>query len=104
MNCCKLLWTRTAAALAMLLFALSSADAGEGLRLTRDGRFKRDPRFVQGGSFVVYSVAESPIMMRLMRLDLATGETEPLYPQAATSQFESSFSPDDRFHVFVEFR
>ena len=78
--------------------------AAEPVRLTHDGRLKRDARFVRGGSQVIYSAVESPIVVRLMRLDLASGQTTPVYPQAATSQFESAFSPDDRYHAFVEFR
>jgi TolB protein len=83
---------------------MGSLCAGEPTQLTHDGRLKREPRFIKQGSEVVYSVVESPMMMRLVRLDLTTGEAEPLYPQAATSQFESAFSPDERYHVFVEFR
>ncbi len=79
-------------------------DAGEWTRVTHDGRLKRDPRFVRGGADVIYSTVESPILMRLMRHELATGKQTMLYPQAATSQFESSFSPDERYHAFVEFR
>ena len=42
--------------------------------------------------------------MRLMRLDPASGRTVPVDPQAATSQFESAFSADERYLAFVEFR
>jgi Tol biopolymer transport system component len=78
--------------------------ASEPARLTHDGRLKRDPRFVSHGTQVVYSVAESPTIVRQVKLDVATGAQTPLYPQAATSQFESTFSSDERFHAFVEFR
>ncbi|HEV3137133.1 MAG TPA: hypothetical protein VGZ26_04500 [Pirellulales bacterium] len=101
----KTVWWRACGALIILLASLVGvAAASEPAQLTHDGRLKREPRFIKQGSEVVYSVVESPMMMRLVRLDLATGEAEPLYPQAATSQFESAFSPDERYHVFVEFR
>lgn len=78
--------------------------AGEPVRLTHDGRLKRDPRFLGGGAQIVYSVVESPTMVRQMKLDLAGGTNAPVYPDAATSQFESTFSADERYHAFVEFR
>jgi TolB protein len=87
-----------------ILCVAGPASAGESVRLTHDGRLKRDPRFVHGGEQIVYSVVESPTIMRLVRLEVASGKITRLYPQAATSQFESSFSPDERYHAFVEFR
>jgi Tol biopolymer transport system component len=107
MNCSEMLARRLSSpfvlALAAVLAASSMATA-EDVRLTHDGRLKRDPRFVHGGDQIVYSVVESPTLMRLMRLDVASGKIMPVYPQASTSQFESTFSPDDRYHAFVEFR
>jgi Tol biopolymer transport system component len=90
--------------LATIILAAGPLAAGEVVRLTHDGRLKRDPRFIHGGDQIVYSVVESPTIMRLVRLDVASGKIAPLYPQAATSQFESSFSSDERYHAFVEFR
>jgi Tol biopolymer transport system component len=90
--------------LAVVVLGNLSGAAAEAVRLTQDGRFKRNPRFTSGGTHVVYTVVESATIDRQMKLDLATRAAAPLYPQAATSQFESSFSPDGRFHAFVEFR
>ena len=78
--------------------------AAEPTRLTHDGRLKRDPRFVAQGAEVVYSVVESPILMRLVRLNLNSGAIAPLDAKAGSSQFEASFSPDGRYLAFVEFR
>jgi TolB protein len=80
------------------------AGGGEPTRLTHDGRLKRDPRFIDGGSAVVYSAVESPTLMRLLRLDLDSGRISVLHPKANTSQFEATFSPDGRYCAFVEFR
>jgi Tol biopolymer transport system component len=93
-----------AAAALLLAAAVSPHVRGEVVRLTRDGRLKRDALVVRGGTHVVYTVVESPTIVRIARLDLSTGQSESLYPQAATSQFESSFTPDERYHAFVEFR
>src|SRR5262245_4148792 len=95
---------RVAAVAVLIVAMVGLAGAAEPVRLTQDGRLKRDPRFVGGGAEVVYSVVESPILMRLVRLNLSTLTAAPLYPQAATSQFEPSFSTDGRYQVFVEFR
>ncbi len=93
-------------AIGVMLFSVNlfAGELTKDVRLTHDGRLKRDPRFVHGGEQIVYSVVESPTLMRLVRLDLASGKITPVYPQASTSQFESTFSPDDHFHAFVEFR
>ena len=96
---------RVASAVCTIIVAAACTLAGsEPVRLTSDGRLKRDGRFVRGGSQIIYSVVESPTIVRIVRLDPSTGKTQSLYPEAATSQFESSFSPDERYHAFVEFR
>lgn len=84
--------------------AFSAARAGEATRLTDDGRLKRDPRFLKQGSELVYVVEESPILIALMRLDLASHSSVRLFPQAGSSQYEPSFSADGRLIAFVEFR
>ncbi len=89
---------------AILSLVAQGLPAGEPQRLTQDGRLKRDPRFVRSGEQVVYSLVESPTIMRLVRLDVQSGVIGPVYPQAATSQFESAYSSDERYHAFVEFR
>ncbi len=89
---------------ALLVCCTSVGLAAEPRRLTHDGRLKRDPRFVDDATHVVYSVVEGPTIVRQMKLNLATGQAVPLYPDAPTSQFESTFSPDGRYHAFVEFR
>lgn len=85
-------------------FAAAWASAGEPERLTEDGRLKRDPRFVDSGRAIVFSAVESPILMRLVKLNVADGRTSALHPEAATSQFEPTFSSDGRYRAFVEFR
>lgn len=104
MSCCNRAARALSIACAIIVAAACPLAAGEPVRLTSDGRLKRDGRFVRGGTQIVYSVVESPTIVRLVRLDPANGKTESLYPEAATSQFESSFSPDERYHAFVEFR
>jgi Tol biopolymer transport system component len=78
--------------------------AAEPQQLTHDGRYKKDLVFIDGGQSLVYSVAENPSLMRLVRLRLGDGVVEPLHSQAATSEFEAAFSPDGRYCAFVQLR
>ncbi len=103
MSCCSdrlLRW----ALVAGLCAAGGLVSAGEPRRLTDDGRFKRDPRFIHSGDELVYVAEDGPIVISLMRLDMNTRQTRRFFPQAATSQFEPSFSADDRLMAFVELR
>jgi Tol biopolymer transport system component len=88
----------------VLVVGASCTAVAEPLRLTHDGRLKRAPRFVDGGTQIVYSVVEGPTIVRQVKLNIASGEIAAMYPDASTSQFESTFSPDGRYHAFVEFR
>jgi TolB protein len=73
-------------------------------QMTRDGRMKMDPVFVSGGKEVVFTVQEKAVQWSLMRLDLASGNTARLHPQANTSEFEPAFSADMRYCAFVQSR
>ena len=73
-------------------------------RLTKDGRLKKDPVFIRGGDEIVYTLQESPTQMSLMRLKLADGSSERLHPEATTSEFEATFTPDGRYYAFVQSR
>lgn len=77
--------------------------------LTKDGKLKMDPVFVRGGDdlkqvAIVYTLQETPTQMSLMRLNLADGTSERLHPQATSSEFEASFTPDMRFYAFIQSR
>jgi Tol biopolymer transport system component len=78
------------------------ADEGEGRRLTHDGTLKRDPFFVPGGEQILYCVDENRVQIRLRRLDVESGESTPIHPDATRSQFEPALSPDGRYLAFNE--
>jgi Tol biopolymer transport system component len=78
--------------------------ASEPHRLTFDGRQKMDTVFIRHGEELVFTVQESPTQFCLMRLNLASGKTERLHPDATTSQFEPAFSLDGRYCAFVQCR
>lgn len=80
---------------------MNSSDA---LRLTMDGTLKQDPVFIKGGEEIVYTLLESPVQMRLMRLKLGDKTAAKLHPDATTSEFEPTFSADDTAYAFVQSR
>ena len=84
-----------------LLWALVAvAVTGQERQLTKDGRLKRDPIFVQGGKEVVYAVDESRALIRLMRLSVDNLSTKPLHPEANKTEYEASFSADGRIKAY----
>ena len=104
MRCCN----RGFAWLVMAALAVSGVQysapllASELEWLTRDGRLKQNPVFTAAGSELVYAVAESPTLLRLMRIKLADGSVEPLHSEPSTSEFQPAFSADERYRVFVQ--
>jgi TolB protein len=80
---------------------MASSEKLPGKALTRDGTLKTSPVFIKGGEEIIYTVQESP---SLMRLRVADGTTERLHPEATTSEFEAAFTPDGRFRAFAQSR
>jgi TolB protein len=63
-----------------------------------------DPVFIRGGAELIFTLQETPNQLSLMRLRIADGTVARLHPEAATSEFEAAFSPDERFYAFVQNR
>jgi len=81
------------------------ANAGDPAgRLTTDGRFKRDPVLIDNGAAVLYSVLETPSRLRLMKLNLATGESTSIHPDATNAEFEPAVSRDGKRLAYVQSR
>ena len=79
--------------------------AAEPIRLTTDGRVKRDPVFSKpDGSELLFAVLDRPKQLRLMKLTLASGKVESLHPDETRSEFEPAVSRDGRFLAFVQNR
>lgn len=70
-------------------------------RLTFDGTLKQDPVFVKADE-IVYTVLESAVQTRLMRLKLGEKSTTVLHPTATTSEFEATFTTDAGTYAFVQ--
>jgi TolB protein len=82
----------------------SSNPEPRSVQLTKDGRPKADPVFVNGGAEVIFTTLESPTQWALTRLKIADGSVERLHPQATTSEFEPAFTPDGSLYCFVQNR
>ena len=72
------------------------------VRLTEDGRLKRDPVFQPDGEHLVYGVDVSTDLIKLLRLNLETNESAPLHSDAPRSELEPSFSPNGRYHAYSQ--
>ncbi|HVX59490.1 MAG TPA: hypothetical protein VHC19_02780 [Pirellulales bacterium] len=112
MSCFDGSWRRRIVAVAFLawtaVFAGSARQdivcAAEPVRLTTDGRLKRDPVFISRGAELVFTVLEKADQTSLIKLRLADGVQERLNPKATTSEFEAAFSADGRYCAFVQNR
>ena len=76
----------------------------EEIRLTHDGRIKRDPVFIDNGDALVYVVDESSDKMRLMRRNMRDGSTEPFHKNAPKSEFSPAFSANGQYYAFIQSR
>lgn len=70
-------------------------------RLTKDGRLKFSPTFINDGQDILYVDLEKPELYRLKKLNVATGTIEPLHKSAPTAEFEPSATPDGRLYAFL---
>ncbi|HXD86650.1 MAG TPA: hypothetical protein VN641_09160 [Urbifossiella sp.] len=79
-------------------------NSSDPIRLTADGTFKSDPVFVKDGGEIVYTLLETPVQMRLIRLIVADKTVSKLNPTATTNEFEASFTADGSHYAFVQSR
>lgn len=90
----------------MLLVALvvinTSSLAAEPVRITKDGKLKLAPVFINGGKEVVYSVHAEPKRVVLMKLDLDDGSPSMVLPDGRASQFDVSYSADGKYLAYAK--
>lgn len=81
--------------------AVSAVVAGEPVPLTRDGRNKRDPVYIDGGRRVIYTVqADSPRLV-LMSLDRKTLASRRFAPTATLPELKAVFSREARVTAWL---
>ncbi len=89
----------------VVLFVASIVSADEPIRLTTDGRMKRDPVLLNPqGTELLYVLLDKPNRLRLMKLSLGSGQSVPLHPDETRSEFEPAVSADGRYLAFVQNR
>ena len=71
------------------------------VRLTFDGTLKQDPVFVKANE-IVYTVLESAVQTRLMRLKHGEKSATVLHSATTTSEFEATFTADAATYAFVQ--
>ena len=88
----------------LLWLALANACiASEPKRLTEDGILKRDPKFIDGGKSLIYGYDEKEDLVRVMKLDLETGKSEPLVSDVGDKhQIEPVLSSDGKYLAVTE--
>ena len=87
----------------VLMLGLHGIAAGEPRQLTSDGILKRDPCFVDGGKSLLYGYDEQDDLVRVLKLDLSSGKSEPFVPDVGDKHhIEPKLSPDGRFMSVTE--
>lgn len=93
------------ALISVVFLAGSVVLAAEPIRLTTDGRMKRDPVFLNPqGTELLYVLLDKPNRLRLMKLSLEGSLSVPLHPDETRSEFEPAVSADGRYLAFVQNR
>lgn len=76
-------------------------NAAEPVRLTTDGRVKRDPQVWPDGRFVSYSTVTNEGVSRLMKLDLKDGSTKLFHADENQPDRELTVSSDGSVYAYV---
>ncbi|HEY1599955.1 MAG TPA: hypothetical protein VGG64_10155 [Pirellulales bacterium] len=83
---------------------IAEAEAGDTVRVTRDGRLKFSPVFRDGGAELVFAELVTPSLYQLRRLVVADGSNSPLNTTASTSEFEPACSLDSECYAYLKTR
>lgn len=90
---------------ALFSSVLAFAQVADPVRLTNDGRSKRDPVFLNPqGTELLYVVLEKPNQLRLMKLNLTDPSSTPFHPSETRSEFEPAVSSTGSHVAFVQSR
>ena len=86
----------------LLLLGWTLPISAEIIRLTQDGTNKRDPRYIEGGSKIMYSFDETRALLRLMVMDAEERKPKPFFNDANKHQLNAAMSPDGKHIAFNE--
>lgn len=100
MGCSNARSNRLTCLVAAAFFA-SAASAAEPVRLTFDGRLKRDPVVWPDGKTVTYSVVTNDGVSRVMRLNLDDGATALFHPESTLPDRELTVAADGSVYAYV---
>lgn len=81
-------------------FLTAMASADEPIRLTNDGRLRRDPVVWPDGKSVVFTLEQESGRMKIVRLDLETKKIEPLHKDDSISDRELTVSADGNVYTY----
>ncbi len=79
----------------------TTSTAAEPIRLTTDGRVKRDPVVWPDGKQVTYSTVTNAGVSRVMRLNLADGSTALFHPDESTPDRELTVSANGSVYAYI---
>ena len=97
----RLRWpSRTLLAVLLLPGSLWAAEPSQ--QLTRDGKQKFAPVFVENGQAVVYSTLQRAQRVVLQRLQLTDGSQQLVLPEGNASQFDVDYSRDGRLLCYAK--
>ncbi|MFT5525918.1 MAG: TolB protein [Pirellulaceae bacterium] len=86
-----------------LVMSTAIADAGEPVRLTKDGTNKRDPHFVDEGKSLIYCYDEATDLVRMMQLNMDDLTSSPVFPGAGDKHhIEPEVSLDARYIAYTQ--
>lgn len=80
----------------------AALSAGEPVQITHDGRAKFTTLVVPEGNEAWYVEYETPRIYRLMRVNLKTGASSRLHPEAVTGEFEPTMAADGKAYAYLK--
>ena len=76
-------------------------NAAEPVRLTTDGKMKQDLCFTHDTKELIYSVLKTPQLIKLQRLNLASGSIEDFHTSANTNEIYIDFARDMKHYAYI---
>ena len=75
--------------------------AAEPIQLTHDGKTKQDLCFTHYTHELIYSVLKTPLLIKLQRLNLASGTVEDFHANANTNEIYIEFAKDMKHYAYI---